>query len=138
MHTLLTPVSISCSPGFLSSQYEETLQALWFDVAALSETQISIYAVPAFFADSVWDLEQGVRIIMSLESPSYDAIADAIFAQRACKASIKAWQHLHPQEMQSLITQWLETIPGMFVCQHGRPFMRRLDRGDINGLVGRH
>ena len=56
----------------------------------MSETQVSIYAVPAFFAEYVSDLEQGIRIIMSLDHPSYDAIADAIFAQKACKASIKA------------------------------------------------
>jgi DNA mismatch repair ATPase MutL len=39
--------------------------------------------------------------------------------------------------MQSLIKQWLETIPWMFVCQHGRPFMWRFDKGDMDKLFHR-
>lgn len=74
---------------------------------------------------------------MTVDEPNYDHIADAIYAQKSCKASIKAGQRLHPQEMQSLISQGLETIPGMFVCQHGRPFMWRFDKSDIDKLFHR-
>jgi hypothetical protein len=43
-----------------------------------------------FFVDYSDDLEQIVRIIMSLDNPTYDMISDALYAQKACKASIKA------------------------------------------------
>jgi len=136
-HTLLQPVSVVVSPWFLGTQYEETLKALWFEVSLLSEHTVAIYSVPQFFADYADDLESVVRIIMTIDHPSYDVIADTLYAQKACKASIKAGQRLHPQEMQSLIKQWLETIPWMFVCQHGRPFMRRFDKGDMDKLFHR-
>ncbi|MBP6086108.1 hypothetical protein KA478_02785 [Patescibacteria group bacterium] len=61
--------------------------------------------MPQFFADYADDLESVVRIIMTIDHPSYDVIADTLYAQKACKASIKAGQRLHPQEMQSLIKQ---------------------------------
>ncbi len=137
VHTLLQPVWVHVSPWFLVTQYEEVLQTLWFDIGVLSDTQIAIYWVPSFFAEYTDDLENIVRIIMTVDNPQYDQIADAIFAQKACKASIKAWQRLHPQEMQSLITQGLETIPWMFVCQHGRPFMWRFDKWDMDKIFDR-
>ena len=136
-HQLLQPVSVSTSPWFTVEQYESALQNLWFDVAVLWENQIVIYGVPMFFIDYIDDLEGIVRIIMTIDNPSYEKISDTMYAQKACKASIKAWQRLHPQEMQSLIKQWLETIPGMFVCQHGRPFMWRFDKGDMDKLFHR-
>lgn len=136
-HQLLQPVSVWVSPWFLPEDYETVLQSLWFDIALLGDKQIVIYGVPMFFADYTDDLEHIVRIVMSIDHPTYDLIADALYAQKACKASIKAWQRLHPQEMQSLIKQWLETIPWMFVCQHGRPFMRRFDKWDIDKLFHR-
>ncbi len=136
-HTLLQPVSVSVSPWFLVSQYEETMQWLWFDVSALSDSQIAVYAIPSFFNSYIEDLEQIVRIIMSIDDPNYDTIADMLYAEKACKASIKAWQRLHPQEMQSLLQQWLQTIPWMFVCQHGRPFMRRFEKWEMNKLFDR-
>lgn len=138
IHQLLQPVSVATSPWFTVEQYESTLQELWFDVAVLWENQIVIYGVPMFFIDYIDDLEGIVRIIMTIDHPSYEKISDTMYAQKACKASIKAWQRLHPQEMQSLIKQWLETIPGMFVCQHGRPFMWRFDKGDMDKLFHRH
>lgn len=136
-HQLLQPISVDISPGYLIEDYERILQSLWFDVAVLWEKQIVVYGVPMFFVDYTDDLEQIVRVIMTLENPTYDLIADALYAQKACKASIKAWQRLYPQEMQSLIKQWLETIPWMFVCQHGRPFMRRFDKWDMDKLFHR-
>lgn len=137
VHQLLQPVSVSTSPWFTVEQYESTLQELWFDVAVLWDNQLALYGVPMFFVDYIDDIENIVRTIMTIDHPSYEKISDTMYAQKACKASIKAWQRLHPQEMQSLIKQWLETIAGMFVCQHGRPFMRRFDKGDMDKLFHR-
>ncbi len=136
-HQLLQPVSISTSPAFPSEQYETILSSLWFDVSLLSSNQIAIYSIPTFFADYADDLEYVVRMIMTLGNPTFEKISDTLYAEKACKTSIKAWQRLYPQEMQSLIKQWLETIPWMFVCQHGRPFMWRFDKWDMDTLFHR-
>jgi DNA mismatch repair protein MutL len=90
MMTLLQPVSVSLSPGFLVGDYEATLTTLGFDVAALSDSSLVIYGVPQFFADYQQDLEHVVHVIMTLDHPTYDLIADTLYAQKACKASIKA------------------------------------------------
>lgn len=89
-YQLLQPVSVQISPHFTNTQYEEILQSLGFDVSLLSETQLVVYAVPQFFADYADDIEKIVRIIMTIDNPSYDTISDAMYAQKACKASIKA------------------------------------------------
>lgn len=136
-HTLIQPIPVSLSPWFLVEQYEETLQNLWFEVSGLSDNQILVYAIPTFFTAYIEDLENIVRIIMSIDNPQYDTIADAIYASKACKTSIKAGQRLHPQEMHSLVQQWLEVIPWMFVCQHGRPFMWRFSKPDMDKLFDR-
>ena len=43
-----------------------------------------------FFIDYVDDLEGIVRVIMTIDNPSYEKISDTMYAQKACKASIKA------------------------------------------------
>jgi DNA mismatch repair ATPase MutL len=64
-----------------------------------------IYNIPTFFADYADDLEYIVRMIMTLNDATFEKISDQLYAEKACKASIKAGQRLHPQEMQSLIKQ---------------------------------
>jgi DNA mismatch repair ATPase MutL len=44
-------------------------------------------------------------MIMTLNDATFEKISDQLYAEKACKASIKAGQRLHPQEMQSLIKQ---------------------------------
>ncbi|MEI7477576.1 MAG: hypothetical protein WCJ81_03515 [bacterium] len=46
--------------------------------------------MPSFFSEYVDDLAQIINTVMTVEEPTYDTIADALFAQKACKASIKA------------------------------------------------
>jgi DNA mismatch repair ATPase MutL len=39
--------------------------------------------------------------------------------------------------MEQLIKDWFEKIPGLFVCQHGRPFFVRIDKGEIDKMFDR-
>jgi DNA mismatch repair protein MutL len=60
-----------------------------------------------------------------------------IFATKACKTSIKAGEKLNYYQMENLIREWLSTIDGMFVCQHGRPFFIQIDKKQIDGMMDR-
>lgn len=115
----------------------DAVNALWFDCALLSENKIVIYAVPQIFVMYRVDIEQLFTHIFSLEQINYDHILDKIFASKACKTSIKSWDKLSYQEMQHLVQEWFTAIPGMFVCQHGRPFFVRIEKGSVDKLFDR-
>jgi DNA mismatch repair ATPase MutL len=56
---------------------------------------------------------------------------------KACKASITAWQQLSIQEMRQLVRDGQQAIPQMFVCQHGRPSVLKIDKSAVEKMVGR-
>lgn len=56
---------------------------------------------------------------------------------KACKASITAGQRLSQQEMRQLLRDGQHIIPHMFVCQHGRPSVLKLDKSAVEKMVGR-
>lgn len=64
-------------------------------------------------------------------------LLDTIFATRACKTSIKANHKLSLLEMQQLVNDGFEHIPGSFVCQHGRPFAIEIDKREIDKMFDR-
>jgi len=103
----------------------------------LSENKIVIYAIPQIFVMYKVDIEQLFTHIFSLEHIAYDHILDQIFATKACKISIKAGDRLSYQEMQNLVQEGFEAIPGLFVCQHGRPFFIKIEKGSIDKLFDR-
>jgi len=113
------------------------LQDLWFDISLLWENVVVVYSVPKVFVIYKVDLETLFNHILYLETISFDYILDKIFATKACKASIKAWQKLSYQQMVNLLEDGFKFIDGMFVCQHGRPFFVRIEKKDVDKLFDR-
>jgi DNA mismatch repair ATPase MutL len=72
-----------------------------------------------------------------MEDITLDNMIDKIFATKACKISIKAWQKLSMEEMCNLIKDWFENIEWMFSCQHGRPSIVKIERGYVDKLFDR-
>jgi DNA mismatch repair ATPase MutL len=62
---------------------------------------------------------------------------EEIFATKACKAAIKAWQKLSFIEMKQLIEDWFATITQFFVCQHGRPFFIKIEKKNLEKMFDR-
>jgi DNA mismatch repair protein MutL len=73
-----------------------------------------------------------------LENIWFQHILDQIFASKACKVSIKAWDKLSFHEMINLIKDWFENIDWMFVCQHGRPSFIKVDKKDFDKMFNRN
>lgn len=134
---LLQPLTIDIHHMPDIQEKIDAINALWFDCALLSETKIVVYAVPQIFVVHRVDIDQLFTHIFSLDQINYDHVLDKIFASKACKTSIKAWDKLSYQEMQHLVQEWFAAIPGMFVCQHGRSFFVKIEKGSVDKLFDR-
>lgn len=115
----------------------DQLNQLWFDCSLLTERVLVVYAVPKIFVMYPVHLETLFNHVLYVDRISFDHVLDGAIATKACKASIKAGQKLSYQQMASLIKEWFEHIPSLFVCQHGRPFFVKMEKNKIDGLFDR-
>lgn len=144
--TLLSPISIQIPATIESETIITLLNNTLFEVSKRGNNTIIIYKVPQFLIDYTIDIEKIIRHLVSEKGELSDTdgvqlgltnILDSIFATRACKTSIKANHRLSLLEMQQLIKDGFEFIPGGFVCQHGRPFFLNIDKKQIDSMFDR-
>ncbi len=74
--------------------------------------------------------------ITALSSGEMGRDAEAAIAKAACKAAVKAGDHLSQEEVSSLFEQ-LKTCKDPFHCPHGRPTMIRLSQAELEKKFGR-
>ena len=115
----------------------EELNQLWFDISMLWENIIIIYAIPNIFVTNPVDLMTLFNHVLYLEKITFDHLIDWVYATKACKTSIKAWNKLSIPQMEELVKNWFEKIPWMFVCQHWRPFFVRIEKKEIDWFFDR-
>lgn len=115
----------------------EQLNSLGFEISWLGENVIVFYALPKVFHTYPIELSRLLNHILYLKEISFDHILDGVYATKACKASIKAGHKLSYLQMKQLVEDGFQKIPGMFVCQHGRPFFVKMDKKHIDGLFDR-
>lgn len=113
------------------------LNNLWFDCSLLSENMMIVYAVPHIFVTYPVDLEKLFNYVLYLDHIKFDHVIDWVFATKACKTSIKAGHKLSYEQISNLVKEGFDTIDGMFVCQHGRPFFVKIDKNKIDTLFDR-
>lgn len=144
--TLLSPISIQIPATIECETIITLLNNTLFEVSKRGNNTIIIYKVPQFLIDYTIDIEKIIRHLISEKGELSDTdgvqlgltnILDSIFATRACKTSIKANHRLSLLEMQQLIKDGFEFIPGGFVCQHGRPFFLNIDKKQIDSMFDR-
>lgn len=121
----------------LSEKIKE-LNQLWFDISMLWENVIVIYAIPKVFVNHPVDFMNLFNHVLYLEKISFNHLMDSVYATRACKTSIKAWNKLSIPQMEQLVKDWFEKIPWMFVCQHWRPFFVRIEKKEIDWFFDRN
>lgn len=142
--TLLAPLSIQVPHHQDSTLVSEQLNKLKFETTVRWDHSLIIYKVPQFLVDYTIDIEKIIRHLIDSSNQELEAnnlgisrILDSIFATRACKTSIKANHRLSLLEIQQLVKDWFEFIPWWFVCQHGRPFVIDIDKGQIDRMFDR-
>ncbi len=116
----------------------EELNQLWFDISMLWENVVVIYAIPHIFVTNPIDLMALFNHVLYLDKITFDHLLDWVYATKACKTSIKAWNKLSMPQMEELVKNWFEKIPWMFVCQHGRPFFVRIEKKEIDWFFDRN
>lgn len=134
---LLQPLTVDIPKRVDIQEKIDQINSLWFDCSLLSENKIIVYAVPQIFSMYKIDIEYLFTYILALEVISFDHVLDAIFATKACKISIKAWDALSYEQMTRLLRDGFEYIEGMFVCQHGRPFFVKIEKKTIDKFFDR-
>ncbi len=134
---LLQPVKFNVTDVLELQEKISQLNDLWFDCSLLSENMMVVYAVPNIFVTYPVDLEKLFNHVLYLDNINFDHVLDGVFATKACKTSIKAWHKLSYEQMANLIKEWFENIDGMFVCQHGRPFFVKIEKGSVDKMFDR-
>ena len=134
---LLQPVKFSVTDIPDLQEKITQLNELWFDCSLLSENVMVVYAVPNIFITYPVDLETLFNYVLYLEDINFNHVLDGVFATKACKTSIKAWHKLSYEEMANLIKEWFDSIEGMFVCQHWRPFFVKIEKGSVDKMFDR-
>ena len=134
---LLQPIMIEVTNIPNLDQKLDEINALGFDVSLIGENKVAIYSVPQVFSVYKIDMEKIFNHILYLETITFDYILDKIFATHACKVSIKAWDRLSLPEMTNLVKDGFAGVPGLFVCQHGRPFFIKTEKQNIDSFFDR-
>jgi len=114
----------------------EALKALGFAVSRRGPTEVRVSEVPMLLADV--DIEALARdVIADLaeqgSSTRVENIADALLADMACHASVRANRKLTLPEMNALLRE-MEQTPRIDQCNHGRPTWTRISLRELDRL----
>lgn len=135
-HQLLQAQTLDM-PETITETQLQSLEHLWRDVSLLWDKKLAIYGVPEVLYDIQLDLEKAINHIFAHDTSTLTQLLEDLFATRACKASIKAWQKLSLTQITSLLHDGLHHIPWWFVCQHGRPFALAIPKNTIDKMFDR-
>jgi DNA mismatch repair protein MutL len=135
---LLIPVSMQADAVEIGTAQEEreALDALGFDLAALSPTTLAIRAVPALLKDA--DLPALARAVLA-DLHAYGG--SRVLTERqhellgtlACHHAVRANRRLTLDEMNALLRQ-MEATERADQCNHGRPTWYQLTLADLDRL----
>ncbi|MFC3106911.1 DNA mismatch repair endonuclease MutL [Undibacterium arcticum] len=138
VQSMLIPLTFYADPIEVSTatDHQATLQALGFDIAALSPTTLAVRAVPALLKnadaqtlarDVLRDVREygGSRVLIERRNE--------LLGTLACHTAVRANRILSVPEMNALLRQ-METTERADQCNHGRPTWVQLAIGDLDKL----
>jgi DNA mismatch repair protein MutL len=138
---LLIPLSMPANPVEIGTveEHRDVLDALGFDIAALSPTTLAIRAVPALLRDA--DLSSLARAVLA-DLHAYGG--SRVLTERqhellgtlACHHAVRANRRLTHDEMNALLRQ-MEATERADQCNHGRPTWFQLTLADLDRLFMR-
>lgn len=138
VQTLLIPFTFYCDPVEVSTAQENpaVLQALGFDINALSPTTLAVRSVPALLKNA--DTQTLVRDVLR---DMHEFGASQILTERrnellgtlACHTAVRANRVLTTTEMNALLRK-MENTERAGQCNHGRPTWVQLAIADLDKL----
>ena len=137
---LLLPEVVELSAAEVSALEEHAAEvaALGVEVRAVGSNAVAVHAVPRLLARGRPDRiarDLASELARAARRPFNDA-ADLVLATMACHGSIRAGDHVAPEEAQALLRA-LDTIDFAGHCPHGRPVVTRIGYDDLERRVGR-
>ncbi|MBA5607714.1 DNA mismatch repair endonuclease MutL [Duganella sp. FT3S] len=119
-----------------AQEHQETLQALGFDIAALSPTTLAVRSVPVLLKnadaqtlarDVLRDVREfgGSRVLIERRNE--------LLGTLACHTAVRANRILSTQEMNALLRQ-MESTERADQCNHGRPTWVQVEIGALDKL----
>ena len=138
---LLIPVTFNVERLEVATaeDFSDTLAALGFEIAPLSETSLVVRAVPALLADA--DAKRLARDVLKelQEFGSGEVLTrhrDELLSTMACHAAVRANRKLTLPEMDALLRQ-MEATERSGQCNHGRPTWYQFAMYDLDKLFMR-
>ena len=138
---LLIPVTFNAERLEVATteDFSDTLAALGFEIAPLSETSLVVRAVPALLADA--DAKRLARDVLKelQEFGSGEVLTrhrDELLSTMACHAAVRANRKLTLPEMDALLRQ-MEATERSGQCNHGRPTWYQFAMHDLDKLFMR-
>jgi len=133
---LLIPVVFSATPTEMgaAAEYQEELQKMSVDLAAVSPTHLTVRGLPSELAQG--DAESLARALLHElaqcgHSQLVEARRNAMLATMACHAAVRANRLLSVAEMNALLRD-MEATERADQCNHGRPTWRQIGRDEID------
>ncbi|MBL8379977.1 MAG: DNA mismatch repair endonuclease MutL [Burkholderiales bacterium] len=119
-----------------AEDHGETLAALGFEIAPLSETSLVVRAVPALLVDA--DAKALARDVLAelREFGSGEVLTrhrDELLSTMACHAAVRANRRLSLPEMDALLRR-MEDTERSGQCNHGRPTWAQVSLADLDRL----
>lgn len=137
---LLVPITLEYPSNeyIILRENFDLLDKLGFDFEEFGFQTIVIRAIPLWLMKA--NTEQAIRkmidIIIAKEDFKMDRFLDHIAATVACKASIKANDHITLADMEVLLDR-LRNCKNPFTCPHGRPTIITYSKYDLEKLFKR-
>ncbi len=141
---LLVPLVIDADAGMIErlESLSAPLERAGFDIRLGGPHALAVHAVPSLLHSRGVDAGPFIRQLLERDGAagavgrSTEAILAEILDTMACKAAVKAGDHLSAEELQTLVTRAGETERSTS-CPHGRPTMLRIPIIELERRFGR-
>jgi len=137
---LLDPVSVRLSREQYAAALErlEVFEPLGFQVEDFGEGMLLIREVPVVLprADAAALVEEIAQSLSTSNTAPTPHLLDDLLHSVACRAAIKAGNHSHKIELQTILDM-LDKDPALRTCPHGRPIAVALNKREIEKMFGR-
>jgi len=140
---MLMPEVVEVDRGALArlDDLRPLLERLGIEAAPIGPDTLAVHAFPSFLFDR--NVEVGPFMKELLEraaegalGASPEAALSEVLDMMACKAAVKAGDHLSPEELRELL-RYRDTVDRSSNCPHGRPTTLRLSIQDLDRQFGR-
>lgn len=127
-------VELDAAEAVLLEGHLDAFRTAGLDIDPFGDRTFTVRATPALMkgVDLAGYLKRALVELARLEgegSPP-SAVADQLLFTMACRSAVRAGDYLSPQEIDALLAD-LRDAPLPFTCEHGRPTLIRISKGEI-------